>query len=185
MPKPKQTKKTEAKHQASDPKIAPESLGKPPEEPKHRQTGKSSSEYSQTPLGRAGMVKSAGRPEIPSRLDRRLQRLSRLSEDAAPLGLCARAGWKWQGNLPGARQRVREEPPASQKEGIPRAFGSLAGSAAKSTVKLPFKLAWTGAKTSTTGLLTVANVGSAWFWAPFVLVGLAMLALVLFVSWPA
>lgn len=139
MPKPKQPKKTEAKHQASDPRIAPEELQKPlptfsatPHEAKP-------SEATRTPQTKPESSDPFP-PSFASRLEDQTDRRARQAGVSAPQGLSNREQWQWRGRsekaglvLPGREpDRVRQ----TQASTMSRALGQAGAVALKAPLTL-------------------------------------------------
>ncbi len=114
MPNPKRPKKTEAKHQASDPRVAPEELQKPLPTFSATPHTQKLSETTRTPQARPESSDPFP-PSFASRLEAQTDRRARQAGVSAPQGLSNREQWQWRGRsekaglaLPGRDRQARQ-----------------------------------------------------------------------------
>ena len=139
MPKPKQTKKTEAKHQASDPRIAPDDLKKPLPTFSATPHTQKPSETTRTPQARPESSDPFP-PSFASRLEAQTDRRARQAGVSAPQGLSNREQWQWRGRSEKAGLALTGRQPDRDRQTQQSTISHALGQAGAVALKAPLTL---------------------------------------------
>ncbi len=139
MPKTKQAKKTEAKHQASDPRIAPDDLKKPLPTFSATSNHPKPSGAARTPQARPESSDPFP-PSFASRLEAQTNRRAQQAGVSAPQGLSNREQWQWRGRSEKAGlmlpSRSRDRTEQKRESGLKHAMGQAGAVALKAPLTL-------------------------------------------------